>query len=462
MRKHAVRILLVLAASLIFVSSVYAEVKFDYGAAFRLRQEVWDNLVTLDTSDTGSAADRNFLRLRTQLWGKADFTPDLGAYLRLTNEAKWFGLGPFKAYKTNPNNDELDPDELVVDSLYLDVKNLAGLPVDVRVGRQDFIGTYGEGFLIMDGTPGDGSRTFYFNAARVNVKPSSNFNFDITYISDPKTDIYMPSIHPAVRGGLFIDNKKLLTGSDEQALVLYGRGKIENLVVEPYYIYKTEEPIKTFPVSADPTKLKLNTIGARVLYSINSWKFGGEFAHQWGEYDSGRDRTGNGGYIFVSKKYENITWKPEWDLRYVYLSGDDPNTDKVETWDPLFSRNPYWNELIIYTLINETGKFGGGIPGYWTNLEILKASVKLNFTPATGLALAYQYLWAPESTKGLSTALFSNSGTDRGHLPTAVLSHKFSKSVDGLLQLEYFIPGSFYSDNAKDAFFLRWQLQVKI
>ncbi len=466
--KNLVRILLLLAVTLIFASSVYAEVKLDYGAAFRLRQEIWDNVVTLNTiALNSSGADRNFFRLRTSLWGKADFTPDLGAYLRLTNEAKYYGLGPYRAYKFRDpgETNAFDPDELVVDNLYADAKNIFGLPVDIRIGRQDFIGTYGEGFLIMDGTPGDGSRTFYFNAAKANVRVNPCFNFDLTYISDPKTDIYLPSMHPAVTqfsGNFFqyVNNKKVLTASNEQAFVAYGRGKLDGLTVEPYYIYKTEQSVVG---GIDTSKLKLNTIGARLLYSVNSWKFGGEFAHQWGDYDS-TDRSGNGGYIFAGRNYDNVTWKPEWELRYVYLSGDDPNTtNKVETWDPLFSRNPYWNELIIYTLIPETEKFGGKIPGYWTNMEILKATVKLTFNPCTNLALAYQYLWAPE-TSGVTGGAASMFGTgkSRGHLPTAILNHKLTKNLDGMLQFEYFVPGSFYADNADNAIFFRWQLQLKI
>ncbi len=451
-----------MAVSLILVSSAYAEVKFDYGADFRLRQEIWDDVVTLDRlALTGSGADRNFFRLRTRIWGKADFTDNFGAYVRIANEAKDYALGPYRAFKENPDKDAFDPDEVIVDNFYVDTKKVIGLPVDIRVGRQDFIGTYGEGFLFMDGTPADGSRTFYFNAARVNVTLTPNFNFDLTYITDPKTDIYMPSIHPAATGTSFqyVDNKKVLTGSNEQAFLFYGRAKKDNLSIEPYYVYKTEKPVDG---GFEKTSLDLHTVGARLVYVINGWSMGGEFAHQWGEYDDGRDRSGNGGYVYVSRKYDTIMWKPEWDLRFVYLSGDDKNSpDRTKTWDPLFSRNPNWNELMIYTLIPETAKYGGSIPGYWTNMEILKATVRMNFTPATNLALAYQHLWAPESTTGLPSAMFSNSGTDRGHLPTAILNHKFSNNLDGMLQIEYFIPGDFYSSKDNATFF-RWQLNFKI
>ena len=316
---------------------------------------------------------------------------------------------------------------------------------------------YGEGFLIMDGTPADGSRTFYFNAAKATIKFNKNNTLDLVYIDDPKTDTYLPSIHPDVTGSLYVDNKKLLTASREEAIVVYGRSKVtENLLIEPYYIYKTEGEFSTTP------KLKLNTIGARVVATVDNWKFGGEFAHQFGEYSNGVDRTGNGGYVFVGRKYENLTLKPEFDLRYIYLSGDDPSTtSKNETWDPLFSRNPYWNELLIYSMPNDQAANGGGIPGYWSNMEILKASLALNFTTETRLDLAYQYIWAPEES-GITNALLSNNGKSRGHLPTAILSHKFSKNVDGMVQLEYFIPGNFYKDTADNATFFRWQLQFKI
>jgi hypothetical protein len=146
---------IVFLASVFYVSAAHAEVNFKYGAAFRLRHEVWDDVVGLDALRTGSAADRAFFRLRTNLWGQADFSQGLGAYVRFTNEMKYY-TGPYN-YKSN--DDRYDPDELIFDNLYADAKNVFGLPVDLRIGRQDFIGPtgYGEYLLFSDGTPNDGS-----------------------------------------------------------------------------------------------------------------------------------------------------------------------------------------------------------------------------------------------------------------------------------------------------------------
>ena len=465
LRKSLAVVSVVFLTAILYVSVAHAETTLKYGAAFRLRQEIWDDVVGLDVNRTGAFADRNFFRLRTQLWMRADFSPQIGIYARLANEMKYFD-GPFTAYKLNNDGsdpDRYDPDELIMDNLYFDAKDVFGLPVDVRIGRQDFLGpdTYGEGFLLMDGTPADGSRTFYFNAAKLRWKINKENSVDFVYIDDPRTDVFLPSWHPAVTGGLYVDNKKVLTASREQAFVLYGRSKVtDNVTLEPYYIYKIEQSF------GSTTKLNLNTLGARAVVAFNGgWKVGGEFATQFGDYNDGgiwQDRTGNGGYVFVGRKYENVGLKPEWDLRYVYLSGDDKGTtDKNETFDPLFSRNPNWNELIIYPLLNETAAYGGaGIPGYWTNMEILKASIKLNFSPQTALLLAYQYLWAPEKS-GITSAMFG-TGKERGHLPTAILTHAFSKDLDAMVQLEYFIPGSYYSDQADNATFFRWQLQYRL
>ena len=155
--------------------------------------------------------------------------------------------------------------------------------------------------------------------------------------------------------------------------------------------------------------------------------------------------------------------KPEFELRYVYLSGDDPKTDKDENWDPLFSRAPYWNELLIYTQIYETIREGYAIPGYWTNSQLFMAKATMELTPDTKLALSYQYWRANEQAQPLAaqSAMFG-TGHERGHLPTAFITHKFSKNIDAFLQYEYFIPGDFYADKAKNGQFLRWQLQFKI
>lgn len=456
MKKGLVALFFFCFGAALYADSALAEIKTDFGGSFRLRQEYWENTTDLQTSATHT--DRDFFRLRTSVWGKADLNNDVGAYLRLTNEARYY-IGNYKpSFEADTSNRQnFDADELIIDNLYFGAKNIFTLPIDVRIGRQDFLGMYGEGFVILDGTPADGSRSFYFNAAKATWKITKNNSVDLIYISDPRTDQYLPSLYPARQASGYEGNKRILNVSSEEGVVLYGKSKVnDNLLLEPYYIYKSEDPF------GSNARLNLNTFGARAVVTAGAWKVRGEFAHQDGQYTSVKDRKADGGYLFVGQKFEKVAMKPEWELGYVYLSGDDAKTANThEGWDPIFSRGPQWNELYIYTIISETSADGGAYPGYWTNLHLYKAGLKLALASATNLALSYQYLRADHATSGLSSTMFTNSGMERGQIATLMLSHSFTKQIDGYLQAEYFIPGNFYVDNAHKAAFLRWQLQYK-
>ncbi|HTZ19221.1 MAG TPA: alginate export family protein, partial [Dissulfurispiraceae bacterium] len=455
------KVFLLLLSAVLFVPPAFADetatdIKFSYGASLRLRQEIWDNVVDLNTAQK----DRNFFRLRASVWGKLDAGQNWDLYSRITTEPKYYG-GPFHnaiiegGQTKASHNQYLDPDEVIFDNLYASGKKLLNGKIDIRVGRQDFLSPsdiYGEGFLLMDGTPGDGSRTFYFNAAKLRFNITPDNSIDFVYIADSKTDVFLPSIHPAVSGNvLYVDNKKLLTTSDEHAFMIYSRNKIgQNFTFDPYYIRKQEAGF-TFPVGTivNPN-LILNTIGGRATFQSEGWRAKAEIARQFGHYEgtpsdmTGNQRTGLGGYAFGGYKFEKTLYKPEFDLGVVYLSGDNPNkTDRRTAWDPLFSRNPYWNELYIYTLVNETARrYAGPIPGYWTNMVIYMIKGKVNFTDKTSLTMTYQYLTAPDSTSNAtvinSANEFSNTGKVRGSLPTAILNHTFNKYLDGMLQAEFF------------------------
>lgn len=431
-RKTVLKAVLVFLVSMLFVSTAFAEHLYgpdeldtSYGVYFRFRQETWSNTLDFDNTTT-SPVDRNFFRLKTSAWFRNDYAKKYDFFVKLTNEAQYW------LHNVGTSSPLLE-DEIVFDNLYVGATDIAGLPVSLRVGRQDFLMTHGEGFLIMDGTPLDGSRTFYFNAAKLNVKFGDNWNADLIYITQQTTDRYLPS--------MYASEKRPLNSSDEQGWVVYGRGKIgESLSLEPYYMYKKEE-------TAD--ELTLNTIGARAVFNAAGFKFRGEYAHQFGEYDtSKRDRTADGGYVFVSRGYKDVKWSPSWELGYVYLSGDDPNSSDDEAWDPLWSRWPWLSELYVFTLIQERGI------AYWTNTSWARAGVKLAFTPDTSLDLKYNYIRAVEET-GVP------GEKEKGHLPQVQLNHKFTDRIDGYLRVEYMIPGDYYAGDDKAAF-VRWQLQWKI
>ena len=156
--------------------------------------------------------------------------------------------------------------------------------------------------------------------------------------------------------------------------------------MEPYYIYKKEDE-HPFRTAHSLSSISIPLEHGQFI-QMAPWTFGGEFAYQFGEYDGGRDRDGYGGYIFGKRKFADMTLKPEFELRFVYLSGDDPDTDKNENWDPLFAKAPYWNELLIYVQIYEFVTETYAMPGYWSNIQLYQAKVSMELAPDTKLSLA--------------------------------------------------------------------------
>lgn len=446
-KKMVVQLLFVLAAVLLIGSAAYAEIGIEntYGLSMRLRHETWDNVFNYQSTDPATGKpnnDDNFLRLKTSIWDRFELEKKYGVYVKFTNEARYF----FESSNTAPGSRPLglNKDEIFFDNFYVYAKRPADLPVDVTVGRQDLM--YGDGFILMDGTPGDGSRSYYFNAAKATLWFSEKNSADLIYITDQPYENSLPI--------MFSSPKRNLSAYSEEAVVLYGKLKfLDTLGIEPYYVWKAE-------YGTNP--LRLNTFGSRFTYSVGSgWKgliSRAEYAHQFGSYDSGKKREADGGYAYLGQSYDTLWFSPKWEVGYIYLSGAKPNAaDKDGSWNPLFSRYPWISELYSLSLAKESG----GILAYWTNLQAARVAMKFKITSATTLDLSYTYMMANENTIG--TGIFSQGGKKRGDLYAAKLAHQFSKYVDGYLLIEDFVPGDYYAPtNRNAATFVRWELQLKI
>jgi hypothetical protein len=457
MRKLFLPILLGLAGVLL-ATQAFAQVKFSYGGSERLRHEFWRNWK--DMNDAG-LDNRNFFRIKTSLWGQMDYGKNFDLYGKLTNEFRahtyFGGTSPSFPDKTaSKKGYHFDINEVIIDNLYADLKNIADSGVDLRIGRQDFLGMYGEGFLIMDGTPGDGSRTYYFNAAKASWKMDEKNTVDFIYINDPRDEEFFPAINREELAQQSNPNlnraPQNLNTTDETAGVLYWKNKaVKNLAVEGYYIYKREAAEGGAGMQAK--RGQINTLGAFEKYSFAPWTLRSQLAYQFGKYGTG-DRTGLGGYAFIDRDFKNTAWKPQASVGYVYLSGDDRKTaNKNEAWDPLFSRWPAWSELYCLSYGAETS-----ISAYWTNLSMLRASLVLKPTDKIKFSIWYNYLRANDNVA--ASTIFSGNKKDRGQMPQVRLDYAFNKDISTYFLAEYFLPKKFYV-NKDPALFLRTEVQIK-
>ena len=123
----------------------------DYGGELRVRYVDTDKVTDLGLG-TDPDPVRQFFRIRSRFWLRYRFSPTTSAYVRINNESRVY---------LECESCDSQFDEVIFENLYVEANQLLGLPLGARLGRQDLF--YGDGFLVCDGGPLDGSRTAYVN-----------------------------------------------------------------------------------------------------------------------------------------------------------------------------------------------------------------------------------------------------------------------------------------------------------
>ena len=436
MRKR-ILVLVIIFLSL-SIQSTFAEISFKPGAEVRIRHEFWKNIFDMSNS---TKDNRNYFRIKYSVFGDLIFNENVNLFTKLTDEFKSYTY--FYQASNRKKGTTFSINETVFDNLYLNIKNVLGAPVDLRLGRQNLFG-YGEGFLIMDGTPLDGSRTFYFNAAKASWHLNDQQSLDFLYINNPRDDNFLPIINES-------SPTQSLNITNEEAYVLYFKDKSqEDLYWEGYYISKKESGTEGARLQSQQSRIY--TPGVFVKYNLDPFVIRTQGAYQFGNYGDS-DRSAWGGYAFLDRSFKDKKWSPFLSGGFIYLSGNKADTDDNEGWDPLFSRWPWMSELYSLSYNGESGL------DYWTNLQMWRAEFSVKPTEKLKLSAFYNFLRANELPAGTSFAL--GGGKNRGHLPQFKASYAISKNVTTYFLAEYFIPGNFHSDEADDALFLRTEIKIK-
>jgi hypothetical protein len=424
------------------------------GLDTRLREEHLQNVLDFDRHAGPSdarfalASDAQYFRVRHRVWGQAKLRSGPCLYARFTAEWRRY-VNPWLWNPSTGNRTEV-----ILDNFYIDVPALPHLPASLRVGRQDLI--RGEGFILMDGGPLDGSRSIYQNAILLGIDGKKlslrKTKIELMAIRNLAWDHFVPINGPseADRGA----GRRKMVENNETAFGLYVTQSDLPRPIEAYYFYKESQS----PTAKAPF-LKLHTIGARVSGPLPAaLRFAAEGAYQFGADGSASDAPDHrsfGGYLWLSRAFM-APLQPTLRAGAVYLSGDDPKTSTDQAWVPLFSRWPEWSELYIYTQIAEDR----GV-AYWTNLSSLNASIALQLTTHTRLAYTYYALWAPDAPASPGHLGLLGNGRTRGQEHQWLLTSELSRHVTGHLRIDRFTPGSFYGVRLDDAYFIRWELMLK-
>lgn len=399
---------------------------FDYGFEQRVRNENWNNI--FDWNDTLDD-QRVQVRYRTRLWFKGPLSTNVDFHAGLNQETCQI-VTPGTPFKF---------DEVIFETAYLDFKKLFVQGLSLRVGRQNLV--KGEGFLFLEGTPYDGSRTIYSNAA-VLAYAFHKSKIEAIGIFNPRTDRFLPRIHNRSR--------QLIEWDDRAAGLYYTGNQNRRTALETYWFLKKESGDRRAATHPQyQPGLHVHTAGARVVRRLGGrWSVTGELARQWGGRDDGKTIAGLGGYGYLKRSFGGRKQHAA-SIGYYGMSGDDPATrGRVEGWNPLFSRWPKWSEMLIYSQFREVGA------AYWTNTGMWFAEAVVSPWKPVNARFTYYRMHAGHPFPGDPRTF--GAGARRGDMPQVRVDIRVNPSWSGHVLYEHMAPGSFYSRRSH-AYFLRFE-----
>ena len=404
----------------------------NWGGDLRVRNEYFNNLLTLNPGNR--LHEQDYFRFRARVWTSLTPVDDLSLNARLTTEPRqWMKPAGYSPYKGRTG---LDWTEGLIDGLNMQWRNVLQLPATLTVGRQDIF--LGDGWLVGEGTPYDGSWSVYFDAARFTyeLKEQHTIFEAIGIIQNAYDDAWLPTIN---------NQNRIETEQNEKGAILsVANSSCRAANLSGYFIYKHDDRVTAPGDNAD-----IYTLGGRLSGLLGEhWKYSAEGAYQFGHKQdlnikpvTTANRTIDA-YGFNSK----LTWlakdklNNQLNVSFEFLSGDNPGSGNDEMFDVLWGRWPRWSEIGLYSYAAETRI------GQEANLIRLGPGWSISPVKDLDFSAAYYALFAPESvpTREASATLFSNHDNFRGHFVQTVLKYRFNPHVSGHLWGECLFPGSYY------------------
>lgn len=430
------------------------------GMDVRLREEYARNFRSMnkqqgDPASSSNAWDRQ--RYRARFSASYAVTPDIDI------NARW--VWEMSTFRHTPGQQHRD-DEVIMDRLNVTWRNAFNAPLTLVLGRQDLM--LGNGWLVGDGTPTDGSRTVFFDALRATYDLSDRTKIDLIGIANRDGESkYLEPLNYNNTG-----RKHVTDMQDENGAILYVTDKWnESTTAEYYYIYKQDDASDWYKMNRARTKAstshyddEINTVGVALSGKLDSnWGYRAEVAKQFGSKGmnsmSGLGTNNRVTYSFKDDRNSVLNFD------YEYLSGDKPGNSKNEGFDPLWGEYPQacrGGDLPVYLYGAES------VNGEATNLHRAGVGYTFDIAPKWSLQTNYNLLWADQEytnpyngTKtGPTGSTFSEDGLFRGQLVTGYLRYKCCKNLQMHFLVDYFVPGSYYSGSNQDhAVFLRYNLE---
>ncbi|HOE65968.1 MAG TPA: alginate export family protein [Candidatus Hydrogenedentes bacterium] len=252
--------------------------------------------------------DWHFYETSVVLNTKADFTDDVSAFIELYNFGVW-GEGSFRSdYVTGADNRGNGSDNVQLNQAYINVKDMWGSPLDVRIGRQAL--KFGKGWLVTD-----------------MLTPTQRLSFDgirLTYDVKPITvDVFATKL---------VENGIAEQDGDVDFYGIYGNVKTcDALDVSAYWFWLRDatarrdtqlvwfgEWLENLLGLDDYDVTNLHTVGLRGYGKAGGFDYDLEVAYQFGSADAHGIRFKPLGSPYGDTKAEYDNWAAELNAGYTF------------------------------------------------------------------------------------------------------------------------------------------------
>jgi hypothetical protein len=424
----------------------------DYGFQLRIRG-IWEKNVRVPGNDSlrtdAPGNEMVWQRYRTRAWATVTPIENIEAKIGLAWEFYNWCRPEGPASPDGLRHTDLD--EVAFETLYVKWSNAFDLPLSFKVGRQNLLDL--NDWLLFEGTPGDGSRTAYFDAVRATYAHEAwktTFDAVLTW-NTPESDWHLTPIN---------NRDKVLLENEEIAAILYAKNRwFEGHELHGYVMWRTtneyqnDEGQTIRMLGHEGWDSDMTTFGARAQGDLSeNWKYYGELALQVGhKNDSHVCAFGANSrleYLFNDPLNNRVR------AGYEYRSGGS-NPD--ENFDILWGR--CFQCLNIYQGTVDRTEDNAAL---FSNMH--RFNVGWSIDPLEGLSWHNDYhlilrddnLADELNPVGLTQF---DGGCVKGHIFTSQLAYKFNENWSGHLIGEVLLPGDYYADRNNDtAWFLRYQI----
>lgn len=421
-----------------------------WGGDLRLRGEGFDNALDLDDSRDDSYA---FYRMRYRISLDTRPREGLRLYFRLGNEYRWGvhsgGVRDGVAFEAASIRDA--ESRISLDNGWAEITGGPSGALSLKLGRMDL--AYGEGLLVFDGTPSDGSSSQYFDAILMGWRKEG-----------ASLDLFTAKLADEGFG---------TRARDEDLFGLYGRRR----ALEGYLLYRDKRgPTATTSGIPHPRQNTI-AVGTRVtVLPETGLHLAAEAAYQSGRYHDrdpaavapDDDRRAYGGYLRGGWTAGHEL-RPGLEIGGVYLSGDDPETGRYEGWDGFYGEWPKYSELLIYSMYDNTTRVGidAAHPasfddaGTWTNLAAVWLEGRLR--PHRMLRASLRGTWVRAAEDPVADPRFGDFRRDRerGVLLAGQVDLTPADGLTAQVLGESFDPGGFYGPGVDPAWYGRFQVTAR-